>query len=280
MAGQLAALCLIDAGPAVHYQHLKPLSSILGGKGAFCLSFIGLQAAIVTLALTRYWEEGWAWLRRSFRAWQLGLIGRNATASWFQIQSYDGTTVEWVDAAYVTTYEDPLALPITSDENAPPAQDMVQLATVAADVTALNVRSGPGYNYPVLRQIAGGWQLGLRLLQATSRPGSFSDEDLHMYRRAWSRPGTMTAMINWYRALRKARPSRRASVRVRVPTLMVWGANDVALGRELAQPSIEYCQDGRLVFLEDATHWVQHDEPERVNELLAEFLSKGVIDER
>lgn len=59
---------------------------------------------------------------------------------------------------------------------------------------------------------------------------------------------------------------------------MIWGARDVALGREMAQPSIDYCEDGRLVFLEEATHWVQHDEPERVNTLLTEFLSRGVID--
>jgi pimeloyl-ACP methyl ester carboxylesterase len=133
---------------------------------------------------------------------------------------------------------------------------------------------------PELALRARGWQVGLNSLRATSRPGSFSDEALEMYRRAWSRPGAMTAMINWYRALQRARPSRRASSRVRVPTLMIWGARDVALGREMAQPSIEYCDDGRLVFLEEATHWVQHDEPQRVNELLMEFLSEGVIDER
>jgi pimeloyl-ACP methyl ester carboxylesterase len=131
---------------------------------------------------------------------------------------------------------------------------------------------------PELALRARDWRLGLKSLQATSGPGSFSDDDLRMYRRAWSRPGAMTAMINWYRALRRARPRRRASPRVRVPTLMIWGARDVALGREMAQPSIDYCEDGRLVFLEEATHWVQHDEPERVNTLLTEFLSRGVID--
>lgn len=133
---------------------------------------------------------------------------------------------------------------------------------------------------PELVLRARGWRLGLKSLRATSRPGSFGDADLQMYRRAWSRPGAMTAMINWYRALRQARPSRRASPRVRVPTLMIWGAGDIAMGREMAQPSIEYCDDGRLVFLEEATHWVHHDEPDRVNELLVEFLSEGAIDER
>jgi pimeloyl-ACP methyl ester carboxylesterase len=55
---------------------------------------------------------------------------------------------------------------------------------------------------------------------------------------------------------------------------MIWGKQDTALGSELAQPSIDLCDDGRLVFIEEAGHFVQHDEPARVNELIADFLPK------
>lgn len=94
----------------------------------------------------------------------------------------------------------------------------------------------------------------------------------------------MTSMINWYRALRY-RTARRASRRISAPTLIIWGANDIALGRELARQSVDYCDDGRLVMLDEATHWVQHDRPERVNRLLVEHLTgesryQGVADER
>src|SRR5580658_7680689 len=44
-------------------------------------------------------------------------------------------------------------------------------------------------------------QNGTRTLLRTSRPGTFSPEDLDRYREAWSQPGALTAMINWYRAL-------------------------------------------------------------------------------
>lgn len=110
-----------------------------------------------------------------------------------------------------------------------------------------------------------------------------SEEENDLYRAAWSQPGALTSMINYYRALIRHRPKRSTaersgadrpvSNRIRVPTLMIWGAQDVALGREMAQPSIDLCDEGRLVFLEEATHWVQHDEPERVNDLLLEFLA-------
>lgn len=110
-------------------------------------------------------------------------------------------------------------------------------------------------------------------LKNSSRPGTFTDEDLAKYRAAWGEPGAVTGMINWYRALMRVQPGRLASVRVKVPTLMIWGAKDRFLGRELAQPSIELCDQGRLEFLEEATHWVQHEEPERVNRLLLDFFA-------
>jgi pimeloyl-ACP methyl ester carboxylesterase len=42
----------------------------------------------------------------------------------------------------------------------------------------------------------------------------------------------------------------------------------------MAQPSVELCDDGRLELLEEATHWVHHEEPERVNQLMLDFLKE------
>ena len=41
----------------------------------------------------------------------------------------------------------------------------------------------------------------------------------------------------------------------------------------MAQSSIDLCDDGRLVFIEEATHWVQHEEADRVNDLISAFLN-------
>lgn len=111
-----------------------------------------------------------------------------------------------------------------------------------------------------------------RALTRSSRPGTFGDEELARYREAWRQPGALAGMLGWYRAAFRGRPRARADARIRVPTLLLWGARDGFLGRELAQPSIERCEDGRLVTIDDATHWVQHEEPERVNTLLKEFF--------
>ena len=111
-----------------------------------------------------------------------------------------------------------------------------------------------------------------QMMAGSSKPTTFSDEEMADYRKAWLQPGAFTGMINWYRALMRRQPQSPPSYRVSVPTLMIWGKNDIALSSEMAQPSIDLCDNGRLVFLENATHWVQHDEPEEVNRLLLEFL--------
>jgi pimeloyl-ACP methyl ester carboxylesterase len=117
------------------------------------------------------------------------------------------------------------------------------------------------------------WQKGLQALRGSSRPGTFSAADLELYRAAWSQPGAPTAMFNWYRAAMRAQPRRPASQRVTVPTLLIWGTGDRFLGSEMAQPSIDLCDDGRLLLIEGASHWVQHEEPERVTALLRDFFA-------
>ncbi|HEY7216574.1 MAG TPA: alpha/beta hydrolase [Thermoanaerobaculia bacterium] len=112
-----------------------------------------------------------------------------------------------------------------------------------------------------------------RALQRTSRPGTFSDADVDLYRQAWSQPGAVRSMIHWYRAALRAQPRWPASPRVRVPALLLWGAKDRFLGRELAQASLGFCDDGRLEFFPEATHWIQHEEAERVNERLLDFFA-------
>ncbi len=117
-----------------------------------------------------------------------------------------------------------------------------------------------------------GYDLLARTLQRTSRPGTFSEEDLAHYRAAWARPGALTGMLNWYRAALRSRPAQPASPRVTVPTLVIWGAKDSALGREMVQPSLDLCDQGRAVFFEEATHWVLREEPEAVTRLLLEHF--------
>jgi pimeloyl-ACP methyl ester carboxylesterase len=125
---------------------------------------------------------------------------------------------------------------------------------------------------PELALRAGGWR-GLRwFIDTSNRDDTFTRTDIERYRDAWSRPGAITAMLNWYRALLRRDVEDPPTTAVRVPTLILWGRADPYLMPEMAGASAEYCRNGRLEWFRDATHWLQHEVPGRVNQSLLDFL--------
>jgi epoxide hydrolase 4 len=116
------------------------------------------------------------------------------------------------------------------------------------------------------------FRLGVRSLVRTSRPGTFSPEDLSQYRSAWAQPGAVTAMINWYRALMR-NPSSFGVEHVAVPTRILWGKKDAFLLPSLASASQRRCTRSEVVWFEGATHWLHLEEPDAVNSALIEFFT-------
>lgn len=112
-----------------------------------------------------------------------------------------------------------------------------------------------------------------RALVSTSRTGTFSKAELDAYAREWTRPRAMTAMLAWYRALVKL--PRREAPRVRRPTLILWGRRDTALQPGLAEASLRLCDDGRIRWFPDTTHWIQHEEPQAVSSALVSFFREA-----
>lgn len=111
-------------------------------------------------------------------------------------------------------------------------------------------------------------------LSRSSRAGTFSATDLARYRRSWGIPGALTGMINWYRATLRYPGELPKNPRVTVPVLIIWGKLDSFLLPEGAEASLQVCEIGRLVFVPEATHWVQHEEPSKVNRLILDFLKE------
>jgi len=112
----------------------------------------------------------------------------------------------------------------------------------------------------------------MRGIQVSSPPGAFSEEDVQGYLAAWAQPGAWTGMINWYRAMFQKPPTPARSYRVTLPTRILWGKRDAVLEWEMAETSLELCDQGELFFIAEAAHFVQHDAPARVNELLVDFF--------
>jgi len=83
-------------------------------------------------------------------------------------------------------------------------------------------------------------------------------------------PGALTATLNWYRALDlDARIGP-----VRVPTLYIWGDQDMALGRAAAEATGRYVNGQyRFEVLPGYSHWLQDEAPEAVRDLIVRHLT-------
>jgi epoxide hydrolase 4 len=119
------------------------------------------------------------------------------------------------------------------------------------------------------------WRAFRQLFEQDAKPGTFTHDDIERYVEAWSQPGAVSAMLNYYRAAFRQSP-RRAESRIRptpAPTLVIWGERDRHLGAELAEPNrADVPNLEGVVRLPNASHWVHHDEAERVTQLLIEFF--------
>lgn len=118
------------------------------------------------------------------------------------------------------------------------------------------------------------WWAARNSLTSTSRRGTFSPDDLRRYCQAWSQPGAMRSMINWYRAAARQGHHGTHPGPVAVPLLLLWGRRDAFLEAHMAEESLQFCQPGQLVYFDKATHWLQHEEAGPVNEQLLRFFSE------
>jgi pimeloyl-ACP methyl ester carboxylesterase len=101
----------------------------------------------------------------------------------------------------------------------------------------------------------------------------FPDAVLDRYAADAQRPGAMTSMINWYRAAaRHSDFMREPWAKIDIPTLVIWGEADAALGLETLEGTDAYVVDLQIKRLPGVSHWVQQEAPEAVNGLLVDWL--------
>ena len=101
------------------------------------------------------------------------------------------------------------------------------------------------------------------------------------YIHAWSQPGAAQAMLDWYRASPFVVPGGGGAprppwldaedLRVRRPTLAIWGMRDHVLLPRLLDRLADHIDDLQIERIEDAGHAVIHEQPSRVAELIERF---------
>lgn len=123
------------------------------------------------------------------------------------------------------------------------------------------------------------------MLTAGLASGHFTEADKQAYLSAWSQPGALTGSLNWYRAAgigppkvpggkAKSIDTGVASPVCTVPTLVIWGDGDSALVEENLDGLEAYVPDLTVQRIPDATHWVIHERPALVNQLIREFIAR------
>lgn len=106
-------------------------------------------------------------------------------------------------------------------------------------------------------------------------PEAFTQADLDAYVAAAAKPGALTAMLNYYRnILASEGVFSQTWGKLSLPTLMIWGENDIALGKELTYNTEEYVPALTLHYIPNCSHWVQQEQPERVNRYMRDFLNR------
>jgi pimeloyl-ACP methyl ester carboxylesterase len=97
--------------------------------------------------------------------------------------------------------------------------------------------------------------------------------------RSLQRPGRLTAALNYYRANLAAAGGAWASLAdigpITMPTVLLWGDQDPALGRRAAEATAHHVEGRyRLEVLEDAGHWLQFERPREVSAALITAASQ------
>jgi pimeloyl-ACP methyl ester carboxylesterase len=118
------------------------------------------------------------------------------------------------------------------------------------------------------------YEIGRMLRGAAFQKTAFPVEEMAKYQEAMSRPGAIKAALSYYRQLFRhpSVSSNRSDTRISAPTLLIWGEQDIALGIELTTGLERWVNDIEIKRIPDSGHWVQQEQPDKVNQYMLEFL--------
>ena len=125
------------------------------------------------------------------------------------------------------------------------------------------------------------WEFLTHTKDGVQPPNWLTDEVRAQYRAVWD--AGLSGGCNLYRAspLRPPRAQDPAAAAVDLPhallsvtrsTLVIWGLDDIALPPALLDGLAEYVAHLTIETVPDASHWIVHEQPQRVAQLISSFL--------
>ena len=114
------------------------------------------------------------------------------------------------------------------------------------------------------------------ITKSTAEPNVFSQTEIAEYKKAWSQPGALTAMINYYRANMAKRflGTNEPTAKIVAPTLFIYGEKDRAVMASTAS-GVEDFVEGPFteVRIPGKAHWIQQEARHEVTDVLRKFLA-------
>ena len=134
------------------------------------------------------------------------------------------------------------------------------------------------------RYAANDFALVWRSLAKTAEAGHLSATDRAAFVKAWSEPGALTGMFNWYRAMRLEPPKDVSAattpdlysddaLMVRVPTSVIWGMQDTSLLPGCVEGLERWVPDCDVRRVPDGSHWIVYEKPQLINESLRDWIN-------
>jgi pimeloyl-ACP methyl ester carboxylesterase len=126
------------------------------------------------------------------------------------------------------------------------------------------------------------WLVGRLMRYVSGKAAVFSNAAIEFYRGQAAQPGAVTAMLNWYRGMMRGGvpdEMRGNFPSIDIPTLVIWGDDDVALDPSCIDGAEAYVPNITIRRLPGVSHWVQEQVPDTVNRMATAFLADKPVPE-
>ena len=129
--------------------------------------------------------------------------------------------------------------------------------------------------FPELVTRVGGLALTAQGMRDTSNSGTFSDDQLAIYKSAWQRGNAMDTMLGAYRNNGLDISEMPEDGRPLMPVMFINGEDDKYVPFEAALGNKAYLGEQNVIIVKQQTHWILEEAPQLTASQILEFLGNS-----
>ena len=132
------------------------------------------------------------------------------------------------------------------------------------------------FQIPIIPELVMSFHKSLLLscmVTSSANKHAFTKTIISYYRTSWTR-STVHHMIDWYRGMKFGSGKKLSSIKVKPEVLLIWGLRDKFIRKENIIPSLKLCNNSSNCVYPHNTHWIIHENPDKVNNRILTFIHK------